>query len=106
MPTNREREYYRMGFQDGLRVGRGGSVQYGIEGQEYDELGYEYPRTKPRRRRRPQKPKKKRTTLSAWQKFVKANSKKKEFRIRGKKLNFKKLGIAYRKKTGKRKGKK
>jgi len=60
----------------------------------------------PKRRRRPQKPKKKRTTLSAWQKFVKANSKKKEFRIRGKKLNFKKLGIAYRKKTGKRKGKK
>jgi len=61
---------------------------------------------RPTKRRRPQKPKKKRTTLSAWQKFVKTNSKKKEFRLRGGKVNLKKLGVAYRKKTGKRKGKK
>jgi len=61
--------------------------------------------SRPTRRRRPQKPKKKRT-LTAWQKFVKTNSKKKEFRLRGGKVNLKKLGVAYRKKTGKRKGKK
>ena len=31
MPTKREREYYRMGFTDGLRIGRGGEVQFGID---------------------------------------------------------------------------
>jgi len=84
---------YERGYDDALNEGR-------------RRMSSRFEEMKPARRRRPQKPKKKRTTLSAWQKFVKANSKKKEFRIRGKKLNFKKLGIAYRKKTGKRKGKK
>jgi hypothetical protein len=41
------------------------------------------------------KPKRK---LSAWQKFVKANSRKKEFRYRDGKLNLKKMGVAYRRK--------
>jgi len=36
--------------------------------------------------------------LSAWQKFVKANSRKKEFRYRDGKLNLKKMGVAYRRK--------
>jgi len=89
---------YNEGYAEGFNAGRR-SMQ-----RDLDYIP-ERERAKPRRRR-PQKPKKKRTTLSAWQKFVKANSKKKEFRIRGKKINFKKLGIAYRKKTGKRKGKK
>jgi len=112
MPTKREREYYQMGFHDGMRsaqqrprVGYDPDVIPAMIGLGM-ETEYAFRESQPKRRRRPQKPKKKRTTLSAWQKFVKANSKKKEFRIRGKKLNFKKLGIAYRKKTGKRKGKK
>jgi len=35
--------------------------------------------------------------LSAWQKFVKANSKKPRFVLRSGKLNLKKMGVAYRK---------
>jgi len=35
--------------------------------------------------------------LSAWNKFVKANSKKPRFRLRSGKLNLKKLGVAFRK---------
>jgi len=43
--------------------------------------------------RRP-KPKRK---LSAWNKFVKANSKKPRFRYRDGKLNLKKMAVAFRK---------
>jgi hypothetical protein len=42
------------------------------------------------------KPKKRK--LSAWNKFVKANSKKKEFRYANGRLKLKKMGIAFRKK--------
>lgn len=41
------------------------------------------------------KPKRK---LSAWNKFVKQNSKKPRFRLRSGKLNLKKMGVAFRKK--------
>jgi len=34
---------------------------------------------------------------SAWNKFVKTNSKKKKFQYRDGKINLKKLGVAYRK---------
>ena len=44
---------------------------------------------------RQRKPKRK---LSAWNKFVKANSRKKEFRYRDGKLNLKKMGVAFRRK--------
>ena len=40
------------------------------------------------------KPKRK---LSAWNKFVKANSKKPRFRYRNGKLNLKKMAVAFRK---------
>ena len=40
--------------------------------------------------------------LSAWNKFVKANSKKKEFRYANGKLKLKKMGIAFRKKKRRR----
>jgi len=40
----------------------------------------------------------KKRKLSAWNKFVKANSKKKEFRYANGKLKLKKMGIAFRKK--------
>jgi len=91
-------------------------TKYGYEfKRDYDE-GYEdgyedamrrfstVKQGRPTRRRRPQKPKKKRT-LSKWQKFMK--SPKSQIKIkRGKdkgKLNLKAMGRAYRKKQ---KGKK
>ena len=86
----REYEYaYREGYRDAMRDAE-------------RDIGRDFGR-KPARRRRPQKPKKKRTTLSKWQRFVKTNSKKKEFRYRNGKVNLKKLCVAYRKKHGKRK---
>jgi len=109
MPTKREREYYRMGYADGLKDGSG------ISSSKYEDIyvsEYAVDTVKPRPRPEygPQggrltytditkKPKRK---LSAWNKFVKANSKKPRFRYksgakRGK-VNLKALGIAYRKK--------
>ena len=43
-------------------------------------------------------PPKQKRKLSDWNKFVKANSKKKQFRYASGKVNLKKLGVAYRKK--------
>ena len=43
---------------------------------------------------KPAKPKRK---LSAWNKYVKANSNKPRFRLRSGKLNLKKMGVAFRK---------
>jgi hypothetical protein len=88
MPTNREREYYRMGFTDGLRVGRGGEVQFGIE-TEFGHAKYG-----PGMAYAPERKKRK---LSAWNKYVKANSKKPRFRYRNGKLNLKKMAVAFRK---------
>jgi len=97
MPTKREREYYRMGYQDGLRDCdsrykmrfRGADVERG----ERDPVrgGFDFgliegtPKRKPKRK------------LSAWNKYVKANSKKPRFRYRNGKLNLKKMAIAFRK---------
>ena len=91
MPTRREREYYRMGFQDGVAStkqravakARGGGLPY--EWGPPEQLGIVY-KDKPKRK------------LSAWNKFVKANSRKKEFRYRDGKLNLKKMGVAFRRK--------
>jgi hypothetical protein len=89
MSYRRDDDYaYSEGYRDGLRDAQ-------------RDIGRDFGR-RPARRRRPQKPKKKRTTLSKWQKFVKTNSKKKEFRYRNGKVNLKKLGVAYRKKNKKR----
>ena len=44
-----------------------------------------------------QRRKPKRRKLSAWNKFVKANSKKPRFRYRNGKLNLKKMAVAFRK---------
>jgi len=43
------------------------------------------------------KPKRTKRKLSAWNKYVKANSKKPRFRYRSGKLNLKKMAIAFRK---------
>ena len=104
MPTKREREYYRMGFKDGVESERykvrdpGGQIRYTERGDTYGS-----PRSAYIESRSPVpgsiKPKRK---LSSWNKFVKANSKKPRFRYksgakRGK-VNLKALGVAYRKK--------
>ena len=82
MPTKREREYYRMGYADGLKHQREGfGASPGAE--RYVARGQLIP-----------KPKRK---LSAWNKFVKANSKKPRFRLRSGSPNLKKLGVAFRK---------
>jgi len=81
MPTNQEREYYRMGFQDGVNSKRPpGDYPGRLPGPELIL--------------RSNKPKRK---LSAWNKFVKANSKKKIYQYANGKLKLKKMGIAFRK---------
>jgi len=83
MPTKREREYYRMGFKDG-------TLYTAKEIKEELSLGYmEAPQGA-----RIAKPKKK---LTAWNKYVKANSKKPRFRLRSGSPNLKKLAVAFRK---------
>ena len=85
MPTKREREYYRMGFNDGIEFSRSGSSGYTPRASMLEEV---YSTTKPKNTRR---------KLSAWNKFVKANSKKPRFVLRSGKLNLKKMGVAFRK---------
>jgi len=88
MPTRKEREYYSMGFFDGMKAGKG------IEGVDYADPGSIRTGIKTTRKRK----------LSAWNKYVKANSKKPRFRYRNGKLNLKKMAVAFRK-TRKRGGK-
>ena len=92
MPTKRERDYYRMGFLDGQRAAR---VSPEIM------AGEAYRTTSPSTVGFPQSPlsttRPKKRKLSAWNKYVKANSKKPRFRYRNGKLNLKKMAIAFRK---------
>ena len=83
MPTKREREYYAMGYSDRVR---------GAEGT----MGAPYPPA-PALFEQLSKPKLRKRKLSAWNKYVKANSKKPRFRYRNGKLNLKKMAIAFRK---------
>ena len=85
MPTKREREYYAMGFRGGSSTG-GGSIN------SHDPVrgGFDFSLIEGT-------PKKKKRKLSAWNKYVKANSKKPRFRYRNGKLNLKKMAIAFRK---------
>jgi len=75
-PTDDYREGYRegydSGYRDGLRASRGNP--------------HNSSRPKPKKRK-----------LSAWNKYVKANSKKPRFRYRNGKLNLKKMAVAFRK---------
>ncbi len=88
MPTFKEREYYRMGFRDGVNEankGRStGTVWTAEERREYGELTPEsYRAAKPRKRK-----------LSAWQKYIK--NKRNHIKYRDGKLNLKKMGVAFR----------
>jgi len=55
--------------------------------RETARRAYEPSDSVPRRKRK----------LSAWNKYVKANSKKPRFRLRSGKMNLKKMGVAFRK---------
>jgi len=102
MPTKREREYYAQGFNDGQlhaerQLGRGAREDIYVSEYAVDTVK---PRQRPRRDffGEPTNPKyKKKRKLSAWNKYVKANSKKPRFRYRNGKLNLKKMAIAFRK---------
>lgn len=87
MPTRSERDYYRMGFRDGQRSLYEGGAYLAREPLSEIPVGDTV--------RSPRRPKRK---LSAWNKFVKANSRKKEFRYANGKLKLKKMGIAFRRK--------
>jgi len=87
MPTKREREYYSLGFSDGIAHSRDPVSVTGVRPLSYQESFREI-KAIPRPKRK----------LSAWNKFVKANSKKPRFRLRSGKLNLKKMGVAFRKK--------
>jgi hypothetical protein len=90
MPTKREREYYSMGFADGMSMERGDAAAFttGVRPMFASDTYEEIKGLK--------RPKKKRT-LSAWNKYVKANSKKPRFRLRSGSPNLKKLAVAFRK---------
>jgi len=96
MPTKTEREYYRMGFADGVASTseravyrpRGAGLPYEVTPGNYQEafpISARMDKARPKRK------------LSAWNKFVKANSKKPRFVLRSGKLNLKKMGVAFRK---------
>ena len=93
MPTKREREYYRMGFLDGRNeeVGASNVRANRRERDTFDSSGLTFKAGKGNRRRK----------LSAWNKFVKANSKKPRFIYKSGsnkgKVNLKKMGVAFRK---------
>ena len=81
MPTRREQHYYELGYLDG----RDREPMMEFNGSK-GEIKIGNPHPKPKKRK-----------LSAWNKFVKANSNKPRFRYRDGKLNLKKMGVAFRK---------
>ena len=102
MPTKRERDYYRMGFTDGYRDGIFGDVKHKFPDTRVErETTIESWQEKYGTRSAPKKKRK----LSAWNKYVKANSKKPRFRYRNGKLNLRKMGVAFRKTPAGRKKK-
>jgi len=90
MPTKREREYYELGWIHGERYGRG-------DLSAVEERGSFLTTGKFLSREEVQRRKPKTRKLSAWNKYVKANSKKPRFRYRNGKLNLKKMAVAFRK---------
>jgi hypothetical protein len=96
MPTKREREYYRMGFQDGRRFQREGFMETDRDIDRfstnieplYDQLsgtGFG-----------PNRPEKRKRKLSDWQKYIK--NKRNHIKYRDGKLNLKKMGVEFRRK--------
>jgi len=95
MPTKREREYYRMGFMDGQESITAREPRIRVPRfTDIETIGHGNIGGTPGSYRKAPKPKRK---LSAWNKYVKANSKKPRFRYRNGKLNLKKMAVAFRK---------
>ena len=97
MPTKREREYYAAGFRDGSKEGQ--KIAFEYADREREEVYVSTPFGSQLQKRKPKR------KLSAWNKYVKANSKKPRFRYRNGKLNLKKMAIAFRKTPAGRKKK-
>ena len=93
MPSREAREYYRMGYADGLKDARR-DIGRDFGNPAYDKADRDFMRRKPKRK------------LSPWNKFVKANSRKPRFRYKNGKINLKKMGVAFRKTPAGRKKKK
>jgi len=91
MPTKREREYYAMGFRDGLKAPYTEDYQVAL-GEADSPLEVQRAR---RSFERYSKPKRKRK-LSAWNKYVK--NKRNHITYRDGKLNLKKMAVAFRRK--------
>ena len=91
MPTQSEREYYAMGYRDGVKQARKDIGQdFGIAGPRGPTSAgyrsYAKDKLKPRTKRK----------LSAWNKFVK--NKRNHITYRDGKLNLKKMAVAFRRK--------
>jgi len=84
-----EARAYEEGYEEGWADCRAGSPKYAAEQMGASQMG-----RLPMKRGNPHTKKRK---LSAWNKFVKANSKKPRFVYRNGKLNLKKMGVAFRK---------
>ena len=93
MPTKREREYYAMGYRDGVKAAEA-TLPASLGTYPPAPSLFEQTIRKPHKRK-----------LSAWNKYVKANSKKPRFRYRNVKLNLKKMAIAFRRTPAGRKKK-
>jgi hypothetical protein len=92
MPTKRERDYYAAGFRDGSKEGQKIAFEYADrEARELIDPVFGAATLRGEIRRKPKR------KLSAWNKYVKANSKKPRFRYRNGKLNLKKMAVAFRK---------
>ena len=93
MPTRREREYYQLGFQDGVKwlqatgaVVKPEAMPFigSIEGRGQRTVEPFYP------------PKRTKRKLSAWNKYIK--NKRNHIKYRDGKLNLKKMAVAFRRK--------
>ena len=86
MPTKREREYYAMGYRDGIRASKDPYERF-VETPIGMPSGYGdviAERGRPKRK------------LSAWNKYVK--NKRNHITYRDGKLNLKKMAVAFRRK--------
>ena len=106
MPTKRLTDRERRQFDDILHATTDDEEELGYLEAQLNELfamkyAYASPTTRRLRgqlsQRRSTAPRKKKRKLSAWNKYVKANSKKPRFRYRNGKLNLKKMAVAFRK---------
>jgi len=83
------KEFYDLGYKHGIQDGR---IQ-----ERMDEPYLDFSKQGSSKKKRP---------LNSWQKFVKANSKKRKFRFKDGKLKLKSMGIAYRKTAAYKRSKK